>query len=341
MMPKYSPLIHPWNQQVWQDLTSELERKAHAFLFGGLSGLGKTDLALAYAHYTLTDNDYQSEQLFQAGSHPDFHVLMPEERMSDDLLGEFAARYIEDHSGKPKKVITIEQIRRLTSTIVTHPHIAQTKVILILAADKMNVNAANALLKSLEEPPSNTLFLLVSDKQESLPRTIISRCNLLHFRVPEQAAAKAWMSHQAGFENNEDNFLAMAGGRPLAAVDMLKTDYMEELKAVFTQVNALWGKQQDSIAVAKSWQKLGGAGVLTIIQKLLADLLRCHFSEKPVELYYPVQKSWIDKMVQHMSVDGLFALLDKTYELQKMISTPADELLLLEDLAISVGELVE
>lgn len=358
-MPNFNPVIHPWNQQIWQDLTSEQERKTHALLFSGLSGLGKADLAQAYAHYILTDNDHQSEQLFQAGSHPDFHVLMAEDKIADDLVGEVARRYIETHTGKAKKIITIEQVRRLNAAITTHPHIAQSKVILILDADKMNVNAANALLKSLEEPPSQTLFLLVSDEKETLPKTIISRCNILNFRIPEQNAAKAWLSHQQGFggdssngnssndsssngNNNEPaNFLAMAGGRPLAAVNMLETDYIGQLKTIFTQVNALWGRQQNAVAVAKNWQTAGGAGVVLVIQKLLADLLRCHFSAKPAELYYPVQKSWLDKMTQHMPVDGLFKVWDKTHEIQKMISSPVDELLLLEDLAISVGNLVK
>ena len=243
----------------------------------------------------MTDNDYQSEQLFQAGSHPDFHVIMPEERITDNLIGAFANRYVEVHTGKPKKIISIEQVRRLTSAITTHPHIAQCKVVLILDADKMNVNAANALLKSLEEPPSQTLFILVSSESHSLPKTIISRCNLLNFRVPEQEASKVWLSQQGGFNNDEANFLAMAGGRPLAALEMLKTNYIEQLKAVFTQINALWGKQQDIVSVAKNWQSAGGVGVVLIIQKLLADLLRCRFSANPAELYYPVQKAWLEK----------------------------------------------
>ena len=340
-MPAYSPVIHPWNQQVWQDLTSDLERKTHALLFSGLSGLGKADLALAYAHYVLTDNDYQSEQLFQAGSHPDFHVLMPEEQIAEDLPGGYAARYTETHSGKPKKVISIQQVRQLTSSIVTHPHIAKSKVILIFAAESMNTNAANALLKSLEEPPSQTLFVLVSDNTENLPKTIVSRCNVINFRIPEQSTALAWLSIQPGFDGNETNFLAMAGGRPLTAVDMLNTDYIGQLKTVFTQINALWAKQQDSVAVAKNWQTIGGAGVVLIIQKLLADLLRCHFSSNPAELYYPVQKSWLDKMAKLMPAHKLFKVWDKTHETQKIINSPVDELLLLEDLAISVAKLVE
>ena len=67
-MSKFSPTIHPWNQDVWQNLTMEPERANHALLFNGNSGLGKRDLALALAHFVLTDTHSQSESLFSAGS---------------------------------------------------------------------------------------------------------------------------------------------------------------------------------------------------------------------------------------------------------------------------------
>jgi len=110
-MSNYSPLIHPWNQEIWNNLTLEPERTNHALLFCGETGLGKRDLALALAHFVMTELHSQSENLFQAGSHPDLHVLMPEDQVQDDLVGEFAKRYLERHTGKPKKVINIEQVR--------------------------------------------------------------------------------------------------------------------------------------------------------------------------------------------------------------------------------------
>jgi len=72
-MPDFHPLIHPWNQEVWQNLTLEPERANHALLLTGGAGLGKRDIAFALAHFVLTDNHSQSENLFNAGSHPDLH----------------------------------------------------------------------------------------------------------------------------------------------------------------------------------------------------------------------------------------------------------------------------
>ena len=70
--------IHPWNEHIWQHLTTSHERTNHALLFNGNHGLGKKDLAISFAHYLLCQNHGQSEHLFNAASHPDLHILMPE-----------------------------------------------------------------------------------------------------------------------------------------------------------------------------------------------------------------------------------------------------------------------
>jgi len=86
-MPK--PNIHPWNQELWEQLTLESERSNHALLFNGDIGLGKQALAFSLAHHVLTQlkNGPQShsESLFDAGSHPDFHVIMPEAKVANSL----------------------------------------------------------------------------------------------------------------------------------------------------------------------------------------------------------------------------------------------------------------
>jgi len=231
-MANFVPTIHPWNQQAWHNLTLEPERANHALLFNGDCGLGKQDLAFALAHFVLTDNHSQSESLFEAGSHPDLHVVMPESRVSDDLLGAFAKRYLEDHSGKPKKTITIDQIRRLSQALTTHPHISTHRVILILSAETMNRNASNALLKSLEEPPANTLFIVVSDELSKLANTIRSRCSLVNFRAPDVDSARAWLAMQNRLPEGElDTYLAMANNHPLQAISLYENDYLASLKA--------------------------------------------------------------------------------------------------------------
>jgi len=339
-MTAFTPTVHPWNQELWQQLTIELDRANHALLFIGDQGLGKRALAFSFAHYLMCDNHSQSETLFMAGSHPDFHVLMPEHLIQDDLQGSYANRYIETHSGKPKKGITIDQVRKLTKQLTTYPHISKTRIILIDGADTMNNSAANGLLKNLEEPPGNTLFVLVTDEVSKLPKTVRSRCSLVNFRAPETESARAWLEMQKVLPDDQvDAHLAMANNHPLRALQLYQDGYIESLKAVFTDVNNLWSNRTDSVQVAKHWQSLGALSSVEILQKLTTDLLRSSLSDKPKVVFFPVQQSWIKSVSSKLSQQKLLAVVDDLNYAKKMLSTTVDELLVLETISNKLRQL--
>ncbi len=339
-MTQYSPIIHPWNQEIWQNLTLEPERANHALLFNGDAGLGKQDLALALAHFVVTGTHSQSQSLFLAGSHPDLHVLMPEDHVQDNLLGSFAKRYLEQHSGKPKRTISIEQVRTLSHALTTHPHISKHRVILIFMAETMNRNAANALLKSLEEPPANTLFILVSDELSRLAKTIRSRCSLVQFRQPDVESAKAWLKLDGRIpENNIDTYLSMSNNQPLQAVRLFEGGYLDSLKTVFTDVNNLWMRRAEATQVAKSWQDLGSAQVLDILQKLATDLLRNSLSEAPKSVFFPVQQPWFKSSSGKLSRVKLLDVIDELNYAKRMLATPVDQLLVLETLSSKISKM--
>ena len=339
-MSDYQPIIHPWNQEIWQNLTMEPERANHALLFGGDSGLGKQDLAFSLAHFVLTDTYSQSESLFHAGSHPDLHVVMPEAEINEDLLGSFARRYIEHHTGKPRKTITIDQIRKLSHALTTHPHISSHRVILIFCAETMNRNAANALLKSLEEPPANTLFAIVSDEISKLAKTIRSRCSLINFKAPDYQAAEAWLKVQPGIASDQVAVhLAMANNHPIRALELYQTGFIDSLKSVFTDVNGLWTGRSEVTQVAKQWQGLGGGVCVDVLQKLTTDLLRCQLSQEPQTLFFPVQASWLQSTSAKLSKTRLLSVIDELIYAKKMLATTVDELLVLESLASHVKKL--
>jgi len=334
------PIVHPWNQELWQQLTLEPERANHALLFNGDKGLGKKDLAFSLAHFVMTDNHSQSASLFDAASHPDLHVVMPENLIQDDLLGEYAKRYLEVHSGKPRRTITIEQIRKLSTTLCTHPHISSHRVILIMAAETMNRNAANALLKSLEEPPANTLFLIVTDDISSLAKTVRSRCSLINFSAPDFASGEAWLALQKQIPEAEiATHLAMANNHPLQALTLYQNAYLESLKSVFTDVNNLWTRRAEATQAAKNWQTIGGLESIDILQKLSTDLLRCSLSEDPQTVFFPVQKSWIQSVAGKLSLERLHLLIDELIYAKKMLATTVDELLVLETVSVKVQTL--
>lgn len=343
-MANFAPTIHAWNQQLWQQLTDEPERSAHALLFNGADGLGKTSLAFSLAHFVITETGGQSEALFNGGSHPDLHIIMPEdlllERPEGDLLAQFARRYTEQHSGKPKRVIGIELVRQLTEAMTTHPHIASHRVVLIAHAETMNRNAANALLKNLEEPPANTLFILVCDEISKLPKTIRSRCSLVNFRTPEFAVAKEWLSQQSIMPEHEvDSHLAMANNQPLLAIKLHESAYIGALKTVFTDVNGLWSRKRDPVTVAKNLHDLGGLRSVEILQKLMVDLLKCSLSKEPSGVFFPVQSTWVQSAASKVSRANLLAVIDELNEAKRLLATTVDPLLVLETVSNKIRQM--
>lgn len=334
-MANFSPTIHPWNQEIWQNLTNEPERSNHALMFAGNQGLGKQSLAFALAHFVLCDTHSQSESLFNACSHPDLHVIMAENQVvelaEDDLMGKFAKRYLEHHSGKPKRTISIEQIRTLSQALTTHPHISSHRVILIVGAENMNRNAANALLKSLEEPPANTLFIIVTDEISRLAKTVRSRCSLVPFRAPDAVSAQAWLELQGELPAHEVvNHLAMANNHPLLAFKLYKEGYIDSLKLVFTDVNGLWNQRREPVQVAKNWQQIGPLTSVDILQKLTADLLKSSLSDSPQNVFFPVQETWVKSVSAKLSRQKIIDVIDSLNYAKRMLSTTVDPLLVLE-----------
>ena len=348
-MSKFVPAIYPWNQELWQGLTLEPERSNHALLFVGNEGLGKRDLAFALMHYLMCDNHSQSETLFQAGSHPDLHVIMPEVLVhqyleQESIVGQFGQRYLEPHSGKPRKGITIDQVRKLSEALTTHPHISPIRIVVIVDAEAMNSNAANALLKKLEEPPANTLFILVSNELDKLAKTIRSRCSLVNFRAPSQELADAWLQQQNKIENSEiNNYLAMANNHPLLAIRLFNDGYIDKLKTIFTDVNGLWSSKIDPVQAAKNWHQLGSLVSIEILQKFVIDILRQQLSRNAKlsenSVFFPIQLSWFASIAGKLSQTRLLAIVDELNYAKKMLSTTVDELLVLESVSSKLKQL--
>ena len=147
------------------------ERLHHGWIFAGPPGIGKASLARELALMLLADEmegervdaDHPASRLFAAGTHPDYAEL---------------AR-LEKDKGELARNISVDQIRGLGRLLSTAPSVSRRRVILIDAADDMERGAANALLKNLEEPPRDVVFLLVSHAPSRLLPTIRSRCRML------------------------------------------------------------------------------------------------------------------------------------------------------------------
>lgn len=200
-------------------------RLHHAWLLAGPEGVGKATFAYRAARRLLgaapapqlgvlgAAPDDQASRLVAGRAHPDLMVLQ---------------REAED--GKARKQIPVEEARGLPEFFAKTPALAHWRVAIVDQADDLNPSGANALLKTLEEPPPQGIILLVSSRPAALLPTIRSRCRLLRFTAPAREATAAWLARRAGIAADEATELAiMAGGAPgqawrLAASGALAVD---------------------------------------------------------------------------------------------------------------------
>ena len=177
-------------------LMSELDAPAQAYLFVGPSNVGKATAARRFAAALIGGDDADAVRRATQGSHPDLILVAPEGRTS----------------------ITVDQARSVVASAVRSPLEADRKVFLLEEASMLNDQAANALLKTIEEPIASTTFVLVAESEHDLPATVASRCRTIVFgRVPEAEIA-AGLSEQGIDPDKAKEAAGISGGRPGLAV---------------------------------------------------------------------------------------------------------------------------
>src|SRR6476620_3255246 len=177
------------------------QRLAHAYLFHGEDAIGRRPTALCFAQALLCDHGPSEDGLDACGTcrschhidartHPDYFLIEPDR--------EWATPQIK-----------IEQIREIEQHIMYRPLIGDCKICMINDADRLTIGAANALLKTLEEPPAHSLFLLISSRPAALPATIRSRCQALRFATPARTDVAAAVILNLAMHPADARFLAM------------------------------------------------------------------------------------------------------------------------------------
>nr|WP_256737486.1 DNA polymerase III subunit delta' [Pseudomonas sp. dw_358] len=217
---------------------------AHAYLLHGPRGIGKRALAERLMALLLCQRPGQqacgqckSCLLLAAGSHPDNYILEPEE---------------ED------KAIKVDQVRDLVSFIVQTAQMGGRKVVLIEPVEAMNLNAANALLKSLEEPNGNTVLLLVSHQPSRLLPTVKSRCVQQACPLPSAQMSADWLAQAlpASTPEQRGELLTLAAGSPLTALKLNGQGVLEQRVLVVEGVKKLLKQQQTPTQLAEAWNAL-------------------------------------------------------------------------------------
>ncbi|MFC4877054.1 DNA polymerase III subunit delta' [Microbulbifer halophilus] len=260
-----SPL--PWQAEPWQRLGAQWRagRCPHALLFSGQGGLGKRRFAEAFAALSLCDQprdglacgSCRGCRLWQAGSHPDFLRVEPE---------------------KPGGPLKVEQIRRLGGFVDRTSGREGARVVWLAPAEAMNINAANALLKNLEEPSASVIFLLITDSPSGLLPTIRSRCQSVAFPAPAEEPALRWL-HEGGLDDcAARRALALAGGAPLLAARLAEPESRELRDQFLADLTALAQGSTGAVALAGRWETPGEAVELSRLlqfwQHWIAQMLR-------------------------------------------------------------------
>lgn len=236
--------VYPWQEALWQQLAGR-NQHAHAYLLHGPQGIGKRAMAERLMARLLCQQPKGADAcghcksclLLKAGSHPDNFVLEPEE---------------------VDKPIKVDQVRELVAFVVQTAQLAGRKVILIEPVEAMNVNASNALLKSLEEPSGDTVLLLVSHQPSRLLATIKSRCQQVACPQPSLAQSQRWLASALPESDDaeRDELLSLAAGSPLLAASLQQQGVCEQRALVVDGVKKLLKQQQSPSQLAEAWNSV-------------------------------------------------------------------------------------
>jgi DNA polymerase-3 subunit delta' len=223
-------------------------RLGHGWLISGPSDIGKRNLAYLLAERLLNHETDKAppESAAPAEMTADYEALATAVDLHPDL---YALRAEED-----KRTIVVDQVRELTSALTLKPLLAGLKVVVVEQAESMTIGAANALLKSLEEPTPNTWLFLLAERPGRLPATIRSRCQKLPLKPPGAAATAEWLESDGGAADLIPGILLAKA--PLAAARLLAdTDILNNYKSLYSDINAIYSGKGEPFAVAEKWQR--------------------------------------------------------------------------------------
>ena len=251
-MPIYSTLSaadvtlmseYPWLENSYQRICADAmaRRLPHAILLSGAEGIAVPEFAAEIAHYRLcssalsqADQSHFSDKakaLLEKGSHPDLKILEPQ---------------------GAAQIIKVDQVRELVDFMSKTPQIGDWKVAIIRPAHRMNTNAANALLKVLEEPPGQSLLLLATERPQTLLPTVRSRCSQMRLPNPDRSQAEMYLSSLGIQAEAASAAIDKLGCKPLQIAEWLNSDRMESWKRLSAEVEALELGRSSAVHVASS-----------------------------------------------------------------------------------------
>ena len=316
--------VYPWLAAPWVRLASAAQqgRFPHALLVTGRPGLGKAAFANELARFLICDTPVDGARacrkcagctLFEAGNHPDFFSLSP---------------------GEDSSAIKVDQIRALSEGLTMSRHGTGFKVAILNPAEAMNINAANSLLKTLEEPTDNTVLVLVSANPGRLPATVRSRCQQLRIPAPEHDMAIEWLTKQVEVEQ-PDVCLSLAKGAPLLALELARGNALEERARQFQALVGVIKGSQDPISLAASWSKEEDLTGLHWLREWLMDLLRIRLTGSTRGIHGIDLAEGLQTLARQMDCRVMFGQLDRVGRAIQMAGSGINRQLMTEDILLA------
>ena len=322
-------MIYPWQKRQWQQILQQRQqnRLAHALLFQGPVGTGKKHFAHELARAQLCRQpdasgsgcgQCESCKLVSAGTHPDLRVLSPTPPATST-------------SANPVLSIKIDALRDMYRALAETSQFGGYRVAVIEDADRMPVQAANSLLKTLEEPGTDTLLVLVSSHPARLPVTIRSRCQAIRFQVPDEATAIAWLT-ESGIAG-AGTALKLAHGAPLLARDYLES-HVEQRELLVKALNA--GRRGEaSIQYAQKLAQMPREFLLNWLLDWVSDLGRLVTCGNDVALVNEDQRKALEARATQADRGRVFGLIDQINAVLKAEGIALNPQLMWENLLIS------
>ena len=324
-----------WHEEAWGQVLQQIRsnKLPHAMLLCADSDTGKRHFATLLAQYLLCEHpagdapcgECSKCLLNAAGTHPDLKVV---------------------ESDEGSRVIKVEQVRELRNFVESTSHADGYRIVILDPAETLNISSANALLKSLEEPPARVLFLLLSDRPKAVLPTIASRSQVLRLPPPTRVQSLAWLANhtRSDFESLE-KLLTLAQERPLLALSLHQQGLLEQLQDTdAAMLDLLTGRRLPSV-LAATYAKQGGQETLSLLVLWTASLSRFLMSGEPRFLVSDPQREAARLLARvdeaRQQTQRLFTLYTDISNTQQQISNGGNPnlQLLLEDIFIRLQRL--
>ncbi len=329
-MAELTPLL-PWHHALWLQLMAARPRLHHALLLHGRRGSGKLEFARTLAKALLCEAPTVDHfpcggcvacNWFEQGSHPDFRQISPESANPagpDDKPTE----------KKASKVISVAEIRELKEFVMLSTHRNGSRVVLIHPAESMNAQAANALLKTLEEPSPNTFFILVSHQTQHLLATIRSRCQKVNMPRPDKEQASLWLQQQGVAA--PETILSQAGFMPLEALRLSDEGYQQRRRGLLDQLSR--PLEMNPLAVAEHLKDENVAWIIEWLQKWTYDLVASRLSGR-IQFQTDYAQT-LQVLAKTASLAKLLGFQRELLALQRVVNHPLNPQLLLEQIFLN------